>query len=1157
MLFNRKLRTGASRFARAAMAGALALGMAPVSAFADDLVALQVQADAMDTEGYVIAAAYAAANPAPEILGLNNPNQRSDAEAEQTYNFFGDTDINENADPYLWNNHNGKTPGIYIGGRAGSPMSRLNAYNAEDPTAAQNAVWELMPHIILGTGSDTIEPNEHDFYLEDAKKVETALNLDEGTYKPIGVTYNRTTLPTMIQTMYRLAAAANEVTEADESLDTRYEDPMEIARDYERYIVGQKGLVKQAIDAGTVSKKTIALVSNYDTSSSTYTIITDGVAEGTATTNRYLEAVQGVADNYFSKVAESGQSATVTAEQLKQDVDVIIVGGQASMDSSELARYLQKDGLLGKTFYCVNWANGSAFGTTVNSVENAQNIGRILPCVYPEVLDQSDMIAYYYDVFYHIKDGEIARIVGERMDGVRNWDNNDSAAYTNWDASDVAGYNHDDVEALLMSGVSYLNSQQGQSSYLTPTNNVEQDSADLKDTIITISAGVLENGKAEPEPIVVYGGKTLVKDVDYTVEWSNNTTVGQNGTVTITAKDGTSYVGSKEASFKVIAATNFTADAIGVAFEQESYQFTGATITPDPIVTLKDSGAVLTAGQDYVVSYSDNRNVGEATATLTGIGDYSGTLDAKFAITKGVQQVSISAATDNAIAKTFGDEPFQLFASTTGDGALTFTSSDPSVAEVDELGTVIIKKAGAATITVSAAATDNCDSATAEAALTVAKLGKQTVTIGALGRDREFSKALGDAAFALDASTTGDGALSYESSDTAVATVNESGQVTIVGAGETTLTVSAAETDNAGAGQATAKLTVAKSQTVITAEDVSKVMGDEAFSIATVTEGYDGTISYATSNEAVATVDASGKVTIVGAGEATISVTAPATAKYEAAEKAVKVSVSPKAQSITGTASYSKTMGDTAFTLDAKALGNAALTYKSSNDNVATVDADGKVTIVGAGSAKITVSAAATTEYSAAEKVIDISVGEKAQVITASNKSVAMGKTVALNAKANGGGALSYKTSNAKVAKVSAKGVVTPVKVGSATITITAAAKGAYSKATKTIKVTVKQGKQSLTFAKQSKKVKLKSVKKAKQTVAITKAKGAKTKVSYSIAKVSKSKKQFSINAKTGKITVKKGTAKGTYKVTVKATAAKNANWAKASKNAVITITVK
>ena len=78
--------------------------------------------------------------------------------------------------------------------------------------------------------------------------------------------------------------------------------------------------------------------------------------------------------------------------------------------------------------------------------------------------------------------------------------------------------------------------------------------------------------------------------------------------------------------------------------------------------------------------------------------------------------------------------------------------------------------------------------------------------------------------------------------------------------------------------------------------------------------------------------------------------------------------------------------------------------------------------------------------------------------------------------------------------------------------------------------------------------------------VLANKAKKAQGKVTYSITKAVKDKKsfkrKFSINKKTGKITVKKGIAKGAYKVTVKAAAKGNANYKPGSKAAVITIKV-
>jgi len=58
----------------------------------------------------------------------------------------------------------------------------------------------------------------------------------------------------------------------------------------------------------------------------------------------------------------------------------------------------------------------------------------------------------------------------------------------------------------------------------------------------------------------------------------------------------------------------------------------------------------------------------------------------------------------------------------------------------------------------------------------------------------------------------GDGAVNYQSSDNSVVTVNEKGEVTVVGVGETTITATAAETTNYKVGTASYKLTVNKAR---------------------------------------------------------------------------------------------------------------------------------------------------------------------------------------------------------------------------------------------------------------------------------------------------------------------------------------------------------
>ena len=129
---------------------------------------------------------------------------------------------------------------------------------------------------------------------------------------------------------------------------------------------------------------------------------------------------------------------------------------------------------------------------------------------------------------------------------------------------------------------------------------------------------------------------------------------------------------------------------------------------------------------------------------------------------------------------------------------------------------------------------------------------------------------------------------------------------------------------------------------------------------------------------------------------------------------------------------------------------------------------------------------------------------------------------------------------------------------GMATATVTGL--GAYQ-GSKNANFTIAKAANPFKIAKATRNVKLKKVKKKAQVIAgpVVKKKAQGT-TTYTIKKVSKAKykKKFTINKKTGKITVKKGTPKGTYKLTVTSKAAGNKNYKKSStKTAVVTIKVK
>ena len=203
-------------------------------------------------------------------------------------------------------------------------------------------------------------------------------------------------------------------------------------------------------------------------------------------------------------------------------------------------------------------------------------------------------------------------------------------------------------------------------------------------------------------------------------------------------------------------------------------------------------------------------------------------------------------------------------------------------------------------------------------------------------------------------------------------------------------------------------------------------------------------VTWMSGNEAVATVDANGKVTGVKAGEATITVTTEDGGKTASC----KVTVKDAVVAVTGVTlnksdlsletGASETLTATVAPADAT---NKKVTWKSSDAAVATVDANGKVTGVKAGEATITV----TTEDGGKTASCRVTVSDKevkVTGITLAALAIYVGESKAITATVKPDDAtnkeLTWKSSDTAVATVDATGKVTGKKTGSATITATA-----------------------------------------------------------------------------------------------------------------------
>ena len=298
------------------------------------------------------------------------------------------------------------------------------------------------------------------------------------------------------------------------------------------------------------------------------------------------------------------------------------------------------------------------------------------------------------------------------------------------------------------------------------------------------------------------------------------------------------------------------------------------------------------------------------------------------------------------------------------DVEFTWTSSDDGVATIDADGLATGVSAGEATITAAA------DGFSDSAMLTVTEppppvVASVTVSPPMVSVDVGEMQQFEAMATAEDGTVIPDAMFTWTSSDSAVATVDSDGLATGVSAGEVTITATADDISGS------ATLTVMKPPPVVATVTVTPLMAEieegqmqQFEAVATSADGMviaDVVFTWNSSSITVASVSQTGLATGRNAGKTTISATAegvPGTAELTVTEPPLvvaRIAVNPPAPSIE--------KGDTqqftaiARTADNRIVPEVTFMWSSSNPSVATVDASGLATAVGAGTAIIEASA--------------------------------------------------------------------------------------------------------------------------------------------------------------------------------------------------------
>ena len=144
-----------------------------------------------------------------------------------------------------------------------------------------------------------------------------------------------------------------------------------------------------------------------------------------------------------------------------------------------------------------------------------------------------------------------------------------------------------------------------------------------KATVTGLSARTFTGSAIKPVPTVKLGITKLRRGEDYTLSYKNNV---KAGTATIIITGCGSYGGKLAKTFTIKRRSIAKASVTNV----NNKSWTGKARGQNPVVKL--GSKTLKRGTDYKIKYTNNKNVGSAKITITGIGNYKSSIAKKFFI---------------------------------------------------------------------------------------------------------------------------------------------------------------------------------------------------------------------------------------------------------------------------------------------------------------------------------------------------------------------------------------------------------------------------------------------------------------------------------------------------------------------------------------------
>ena len=531
----------------------------------------------------------------------------------------------------------------------------------------------------------------------------------------------------------------------------------------------------------------------------------------------------------------------------------------------------------------------------------------------------------------------------------------------------------------------------GKSATCNVTVGVALQSISLNKKELNLNKGISETLTVAYTPVDT--------DADKTVVWSSSdtsvATVDTQGKVTAVGKGNaiiTAKVGDKTAICNVTVNIPLESISIKSATEIQYGQTEKLNVTYNPVDTTDDTTVIWTSNDDKIATVSTDGTVnaiGVGDAIITArVGDKTATCHVTVlpvplnSISIKEQNIALNKGASKELTVIYTPE------NTTDDKTIIWTSNKENIVSVEN-GKITAKAAGTAIITATVGDKTATTTVTVNIPLESISLNKTELTV-----NKGETANLDIIYNPID--TTIEKAESWTSSDTNVVTVNEYGLITAVGRG--TAYVKAKVGDK----EATCKVTVNVPLTGINLKSETELLKGQTETLKVeylpTDTTDDKTVTWISKNAEVAEVNVDGVVTAKKEGTAEI------VAQVGSFEKTCTVTVKEiKMDSIEiNVPDFELGLGrsqilDVLFNPE-NTTDDRTITWYSSNSDIVSVDAEGKVTAKGYGTATIT---AQVGDKMATVDVTVVEIPVENITIHVENSQVNIGDTIKLNIQVN------------------------------------------------------------------------------------------------------------------------------------------------------------